>query len=189
MFGAFVIRAVALELRPMHHDEGVNGHFLLGLLRSGNYRYDPTNYHGPTLYYFTLPLAYAAQKAGALGTWVVRLVPLVFGLGTVWLALSFRRYVGTFGALAAAALMAVSPGMVFFSRYFIHEMMFVFFTVAAVAAAIKFYEAGTEREAEAGGDGGRRPAGQPPNDAAGAALGGGAALAAAALAAGSLWLA
>ena len=190
MFVAFLIRVVALELRPMHHDEGVNGHFLLALLRSGNYRYDPSNYHGPTLYYFTLPLAYAAQKAGALSTWVVRLVPLAFGLGTVWLALAFRRYVGTFGALAAAALMAVSPGLVFFSRYFIHEMMFVFFTVAAVAAAIKFYEAGAEREAEAGGgDDGGRQAGGPPGEAGGAAFGGGAVLAAALLAGFSLWLA
>jgi uncharacterized protein (TIGR03663 family) len=189
MLVAFVLRAVALELRPMHHDEGVNGHFLLALLRSGNYRYDPSNYHGPTLYYFTLPLAYAAQKAGALDTWVVRLVPLAFGLATVWLGLAFRRYVGRVGALAAAALMAVSPGMVFFSRYFIHEMMFVFFTVAAVAAAVKFYEGG-EGEDEAAVDfkEGQRT-GPPPGSPGVTAYGVGAALAAAGLAAISLWLA
>lgn len=189
MLVAFVIRAVALELRPMHHDEGVNGHFLLALLRSGSYRYDPTNYHGPTLYYFTLPLAYAAEKIGALSTGVVRLVPLVFGLATVWLGLAFRRYVGTFGALAAAALMAVSPGMVFFSRYFIHEMMFVFFTVGAVVAALKFYEAGEEGAAQADEIDGRRRADAPAAADGGATYGVGAAVAAAALVAGSLWLA
>ncbi|HLL75015.1 MAG TPA: glycosyltransferase family 39 protein [Pyrinomonadaceae bacterium] len=181
---AFLFRVVVLELRPMHHDEGVNGHFLLALLRSGNYRYDPSNYHGPTLYYFTLPLAYAAQKADALGTWVVRLVPLVFGVATVWLGFKFRRYVGTVGALAAAALMAVSPGMVFFSRYFIHEMMFVFFTVAAVVAAIKFYEAGEERTAAGDADGKWRT-----GSSTATLYGLGAVLAAAGLAASSLWLA
>ena len=137
---ALLLRAWAIELRPMHHDEGVNGHFLLALLRTGKYSYDPSNYHGPTLYFFTVPLVYAAEKAGALGTWAVRFVPLVTGVATVWLGLSLRRHLGSIGALAAAALMAVSPGMVFFSRYFIHEMMFVFFTVGAVVAALKYYE-------------------------------------------------
>ncbi len=149
---ALVLRLVWPELRPMHHDEGVNGHFLLNLMRGGVFRYDPSNYHGPTLYYFTLPLAYAAEKAGGLSTWVVRLVPVVFGMGTVWLGLSLRRYVGAVGALAAGVLLAVSPGHVFFSRYFIHEMMFVFFTLGVVVAALRFYETGGEargnREAE-----------------------------------------
>jgi len=37
---------------PLHHDEGVNGNFLVRLVREGAYNYDPANYHGPTLYYF-----------------------------------------------------------------------------------------------------------------------------------------
>ena len=39
----------------MHHDEGVNGFFLTNLVRNAEYKYDPSNYHGPTLYYLTLP--------------------------------------------------------------------------------------------------------------------------------------
>src|SRR5262245_6470090 len=49
------LRTGALELKPMHHDEGVNGYFLTNLVRNGDYKYDPSNYHGPTLYYLTLP--------------------------------------------------------------------------------------------------------------------------------------
>ena len=188
MVAAVLLRALALELRPLHHDEGVNGHFLLALLRSGSYRYDPSNYHGPSLYYFTLPLAYAAEKAGALSTWVVRVVPVVFGVATVWLGLALRRYVGTVGALAAAALMAVSPGMVFFSRYFIHEMMFVFFTVGVVVAALKFYEGGDVRAAAGGADAGRQGAAEA-TAPGGWAYGVGAALASALLALSALWLA
>ena len=41
-----------LDLKPFHHDEGVNGWFLLNLVRPPHrYRYDPANYHGPTLYF------------------------------------------------------------------------------------------------------------------------------------------
>src|SRR3954451_16664148 len=35
--------------RPVHHDEGVNGWFLTNLIRDNMYKYDPANYHGPSL--------------------------------------------------------------------------------------------------------------------------------------------
>jgi uncharacterized protein (TIGR03663 family) len=140
---AAVFRIAYLELKPLHHDEGVNGFFLLNLIRHGEYKYNPSNYHGPTLYYFTLPLAYFADTHHFLATWVIRSVTVAFGLATVWLVLSLRRYVGDIGALAAAALVAVSPGMVFFSRYYIHEMLFVFFTLGIVVGALRFYEGAT----------------------------------------------
>src|SRR5213080_1858199 len=51
---ATALRFVALDLKPFHHDEGVNGFFLTDLFRKGEYHYDPANYHGPTLYYIAL---------------------------------------------------------------------------------------------------------------------------------------
>ena len=50
---AAVLRLYDLNLVPFHHDEGVNGNFLVRLVREGFYQYDPANYHGPTLYYFS----------------------------------------------------------------------------------------------------------------------------------------
>lgn len=137
---AAALRLYALGLKPMHHDEGVNGFFLTTLLRSGVYKYDPSNYHGPTLYYLTLPFLYAADLLKLSATWAVRLVPAAFGVATVWLVLGLRRHVGALAALAAAALVAVSPGLVFYSRYFIHETLFVFFTLGMVVSALRFYE-------------------------------------------------
>jgi uncharacterized protein (TIGR03663 family) len=134
---ALLVRLSQLGLRPMHHDEGVNGFFLNNLMRTGSFNYDPSNYHGPTLYYFTWPLAKLAEHFQMLDSWVVRLIPVIFGMATVWLVLGLRRYLGAVGALAAAALLALSPGFVFFSRYFIHEMMFAFFTLAVVVTALR----------------------------------------------------
>lgn len=51
-----------------------------------------------------------------------------------------RRHLGSIGTLAAAALLAISPGAVYLSRYFIHETLFVFFTLGLVVAALKYYE-------------------------------------------------
>jgi uncharacterized protein (TIGR03663 family) len=62
----------------------------------------------------------------------------LFGIGIVRLLLSLRRQLGHFGSVAAAALAAVSCGFVFFSRYFIHEILFVFFTLLVVMAVLRF---------------------------------------------------
>jgi uncharacterized protein (TIGR03663 family) len=145
LFAAAALRLAALGLKPMHHDEGVNGFFLMNLLRTGQYAYNPENYHGPTLYFLTLPLAYVADKLHVLDSWVLRLITAAFGVGTVWLVLALRRYVGALGALAGAALVAVSPACVFYSRYFIHESLFVFFTLGIVVSALRLHETGEAR--------------------------------------------
>ncbi|HEV2862605.1 MAG TPA: flippase activity-associated protein Agl23 [Pyrinomonadaceae bacterium] len=135
---ATALRFYALDLKPLHHDEGVNGFFLTNLLNGLGYRYDPQNYHGPSLYFLTAPLA----KLAGLKTYAVRIPVALFGVGTVWLVLALRRNLGAVAALAAAALVAVSPGAVYYSRYFIHETPFVFFTLAIVVAALRFHETG-----------------------------------------------
>src|SRR5262244_1628589 len=138
---AAIVRLVELTLKPLHHDEGVNGSFLTSLFRNGYYRYDPSNYHGPSLYYFawiTTTLNSLFYGKQGLSTFAIRLTTVLFGVGVVWLLLCLRRELGSFGVLAAAALAAVSPGMVFFSRYFIHEILFVFFTLGVVVAILRF---------------------------------------------------
>lgn len=135
------LRLWDLPLAPFHNDEGVNGWFTTQLLRTGEWHYDPANYHGPTLFY-------AAALSGllvGLSDVSMRLVPAVFGLATLGLALLTRRWIGRAGALAAMALLAASPGMVFYSRYAIHEMLLVCFTLAFVVTAARWWETGRMR--------------------------------------------
>ena len=149
LVGAF-LRLYHLSLVPLHHDEGVNGNFLVTLVRDGRYEYNPENYHGPTLYFFSAVIPWLARFFGGkafadnygLTTFNIRLVTAAFGIGTIWLVLLLRKRIGTIGALAAAALLAVSPGAVYLSRYFIHESLFVFFTLGIVVAALKYYDSG-----------------------------------------------
>src|SRR5215469_7093942 len=54
LVAAAVLRLYHLSLKPLHHDEGVNAYFLGRLFRQGMYHYNPANFHGPTLYYFSL---------------------------------------------------------------------------------------------------------------------------------------
>jgi len=51
---ALALRLPHLAHRPMHSDEAVNAVKFGQLLEERFYRYDPHEYHGPTLNYFTL---------------------------------------------------------------------------------------------------------------------------------------
>jgi uncharacterized protein (TIGR03663 family) len=142
---AAVFRFISLDLKPLHHDEGVNGYFLLRLLHSGFYRYDPANYHGPSLYYLaalTSALNVVFRGRAGLDTFAMRMLPALFGMATVWLILGLRPRIGKIAAAAAASMVALSPGAVFLSRYFIHETPFVFFMLAMVVAALRYRETG-----------------------------------------------
>jgi uncharacterized protein (TIGR03663 family) len=137
LLAAALLRLLFLTEKPLHHDEGVNGIFLATLFRSGFYHYDPSNYHGPSLYYLAvIPVAInnVFHWGHGLSTFAIRFLTAAFGVGTVWLILCLRRWLGTAGTLAAAAFATVSPGFVYFSRYFIHEILFVFFTLGIVVA-------------------------------------------------------
>lgn len=136
IIAAIFLRFYDLTLKPLHHDEGVNGYFLIKLFRDGFYQYDPSNYHGPTLYYITL----AFTKVFGLETFSVRAGMGVFGVLMVVMALSLRKYIGTFGSLVAAFFIALSPGMVYISRYFIHEIFFVFCSFGVVLGILFFIE-------------------------------------------------
>ena len=145
---AALLRLLYLTQKPLHHDEGVNGLFLANLFRTGYYHYDPSNYHGPTLYYLAvLPTAInnVFHWGHGLSTFAIRLVTAAFGVGVVWLMLCLRRFIGMPAALAAAAFATVSCGFVYFSRYFIHEILFVFFSLGVLVAWVWYRETGRPR--------------------------------------------
>ncbi len=124
------LRMLYLDRRPMHTDEAVHAVKFSELLQEGGYRYDAREYHGPTLYYFTLIPAWlrGQRTLASLDETTLRLVPLLFGLGMVLLPLLMTPFLGRAPALAAGFCVALSPLQVFYSRYYIQESLFLFFS-------------------------------------------------------------
>lgn len=127
---ASALRFPALAARPMHADEAIHADKLGTLLEGGGYAYDPAEYHGPTLYYLGL---LAARLQGArsyveIDEVTLRSVPAVLGVLLVAAHLGARPLLGAPAAALAGLLAAISPAMVFYSRYFIHEMPLAFFS-------------------------------------------------------------
>ena len=121
---AAAVRIWGIEERPLHHDEAIDSIQLDRLWTKGTYRYNPEALHGPSLAYSSLPILWATSSQSYRDTRELsyRAVPLVFGMALILFTFGLAAGIGRGAALAAAALCAVSPSMIFYSRYFIHEM-------------------------------------------------------------------
>lgn len=139
---ALALRVSKLDTRPLHNDEAVNAIKIAALWEHGRYKYDPDEYHGPTLHYATLPLLWlsGARSADDFHDARLRLAPLVCGVGLLILLLLFWDGLGRSAILWAVLFTAVSPAMVFYSRYFIHEMLLVFFTALTIGAGWRYFQ-------------------------------------------------
>ena len=139
---AFVIRSARLNLRPMHHDEANQAVKFGFLLENGEYTYDPSDHHGPTLYYFSLPFAWLSSGASFenLTENTLRLVPVAFGVAVLLLFLVFKDGMGKRAKIFTGLFYAVSPAMVFFSRFYIQEMLLLFFMAGAVTSGWRYYQ-------------------------------------------------
>lgn len=137
---ALALRSPEPAVRPMHNDEAVNAIKLRELWDKGSYQYDPQEYHGPTLIYATYlwmkltgPKDFVDFTEGEL-----RFVPVMFGVGLILLLPLVKDGLGQGTTTGAALLTAISPAMGFYSRYYIHEMLLVFFTFLLLASAWRY---------------------------------------------------
>jgi len=111
----------------MHADEAIHADKLGSLVEGRGYAYDPAEYHGPTLYYLTLLPAWITgeRRYVDLDEAVLRSVPACAGTVLVLAHVLAHPVLGGTGAWLAALLAAISPAMVYYSRYYIHETLLV----------------------------------------------------------------
>lgn len=127
---ASFLRLYALDLRPIHFDEG-GGHAIGAqeLFHHGTYTYNP-DFHGPFLYHITALSFYLF----GISDISLRLMQALFGIGTVLVLFPLRRYFSKESVLIVALLIAISPSLVYYSRFALHDSFFVFFTMASVVS-------------------------------------------------------
>ena len=138
---ALMLRWPKLDQRPMHNDEAVNALKFGELWEHGDYKYDPNEHHGPSLIYASWALGRLTGASDFVHFSEKRLrwVTVLFGLGLICLLPLIADGLGISGIVWAAVFTAVSPAFVFYSRYFIHEMLLVFFTFLALAAGWRYW--------------------------------------------------
>lgn len=113
-----------LDLRPLHHDEGNNYFFAQRILKTGMFIYNPENFHGPT-YFFALLFSFLIF---GINEFSLRFPAAFFGVLLVFLPIFFRlRH-----AYLQAFFLLLSPSILYYSRYSIHETLFVLLSMLAL---------------------------------------------------------
>ena len=140
---AAALRVPGLDLRPMHADEAVHAAKMGRLLEHDGYEYDPQEYHGPTLNYLTLLPARLTGVAryADLNEVTLRIVPAAMGVLLVAAHALLIPLLGFRAAAFAAVLTAVSPAMVYYSRYYIQETLLVTFSFGALVSIGRYLQA------------------------------------------------
>lgn len=126
----FWLRVYGLEARPMHTDEAVHAAKFGALLDEGFYAYDPDEYHGPALNYLTLLSAKLSgrKEYTQITEATLRIVPGIVGTLLLLTPLLFFDGVGLRASVFGTVLLALSPAFVYYSRYYIPEMLLITFT-------------------------------------------------------------
>ncbi|MGD1004720.1 MAG: flippase activity-associated protein Agl23 [Methanoregulaceae archaeon] len=137
-----ILRFYFLDLKLFHHDEAIHSWFSYELLLKGSWVYDPS-YHGPFLYYVTAGM-FALFGDSDL---VARLLPALFGTLLIPLVYCIYRlgYLDQKQTLVAALFIAISPDMVYFSRFLRHDIFMLFFTLLLLVAVLYYFERGQLR--------------------------------------------
>jgi uncharacterized protein (TIGR03663 family) len=139
---AFILRFWQLDLKLLHHDEAIHSWFCYELLTKGAWQYDPS-YHGPFLYFVTTGMFALIGPSD----FAARLLPSLFGFAIIPLVYCIYRigYINRNQTLIASLFIAISPDMVYFSRFLRHDIFMLFFTMLFLVAILYWFERGQTR--------------------------------------------
>ena len=131
---ALAVRLPQLGERPMHTDEAVNAYITGELLAGESFHYDPQDRHGPALFILAKPVAQlcGAKNFSELTETQLRLTPVLAGSAMILLFGAGVEWFGFITCLVAALLFAFAPLPLYYSRYFIHETLFVAATLGLI---------------------------------------------------------
>lgn len=138
------LRFYQLDFKLFHHDEAIHAWFAYELFTKGTYIYDPM-YHGPLLYYLTTAMFRLFGETDLVG----RLFPALLGTLLVPLVYAVYRlgYLDKRQTIVAALLVAISPNLIYFSRFLRQDMFMLFFTMLLVVSLLCYFEKGQTRYA------------------------------------------
>ncbi|HZS79606.1 MAG TPA: flippase activity-associated protein Agl23 [Ktedonobacteraceae bacterium] len=153
-----ILRFWGLGDKPLHHDESLHAYYSLQLMQNiehwwwcispppqdptyACYTYNPL-LHGPFQFHAIALVYKVSQLLGApdngVNTTTVRIAAATLGTVIVGLPYFLRDYLGKWGAWLASFLLAVSPSMVYFSRFAREDIYFACFTLLWIVAAGRY---------------------------------------------------
>jgi len=137
---AIITRFYNLGARVMSHDESLHTYFSWLLYRGQGYQHTPMM-HGPWQFHL-IALSYFLFGAS---DFTARIPAAVFSIATVWMVWYWRRYLGTWGAIAAGLMMVISPFMLYYGRYVREDVYAGFSGVVLLYAILRYFDTGQRK--------------------------------------------
>jgi uncharacterized protein (TIGR03663 family) len=134
---AAVLRFWDLGARTFHGDEAIHAGFAWQLFDGRGYVHNPLT-HGPFQFFGTALVFVLFGDSD----YTARVLPALFGAALVALPFFFRGHLGRAGAVAAALLLAVSPTLLYFSRFAREDIYIAFFTLSLVICSWRYLAQG-----------------------------------------------
>ncbi len=121
---AATLRFWDLGSRAFHGDEAIHAGFAWQLADGRGYVHNPLT-HGPFQFIGTALIFVLFGDSD----YTARVLPALFGTALVALPFFLRGYLGRAGAVVTSLLLAVSPTLLYFSRFAREDIYFAFFTL------------------------------------------------------------
>ena len=145
VFGIILLLAVLsrfydLGARVVSHDETSHVYYAWRLFKGMGYSHDPIT-HGPFQFHF-LALIYFLLGDNDYSTRVPAAITSVAAIIFLW---KYRRYLGSWGTLAASLMFLISPFLLYYGRYTRNEAFSVLFGVITIWAILRWLETSSPR--------------------------------------------
>ncbi|MCJ7511455.1 MAG: TIGR03663 family protein [Anaerolineales bacterium] len=132
---AVITRFADLETRVMSHDESLHTYYSWLYSQGRGFQHTPLM-HGPLQFHLVAASFFLFGDTDTTAHFPAALAGAM-AVGMLWY---FRRWLGTLGAIAAAALMLVSPYMLYYSRYVRNEAFVVVEGLLMFLAVFRYFE-------------------------------------------------
>ena len=144
-YGAVLITAAIMRLwdlgsRAIHHDESLHAFYSWKLFKLDGYEHIPMM-HGPFQFEANAGLFFVFGDSD----YTARLLYALLGTALVALPFFFRHRLSRMGALFAATLLALSPTMLYFSRFARNDILMAVWTLGIVISMWRYIDEGKNR--------------------------------------------
>ena len=145
LFAGIALAALGLRLweldgRTMHYDESIHVHYAWRLATGDGYSHSPWM-HGP----FQIHMTSLIFKIFSDSDFTARLGYAFFGAALVVLPYFLRTYLGRTGAVVTSVLLALSPSLLYFSRFGRNDILMAFWAVALLILMWRYLNEGKNR--------------------------------------------
>jgi predicted membrane-bound mannosyltransferase/DNA-binding beta-propeller fold protein YncE len=132
---ALLSRTIGLGDRAMSHDESLHAVYSFQLFDGRGYQHQPMM-HGPLKFILNAGMYFLF----GVNDWSARIEVALFGVLMIGLLWMMRPWLGRVGAFLAAAMFAISPALLFYSRYIRDEVMLCALLILWVIAMFRYLQ-------------------------------------------------